>query len=107
MNALPVHSLVLVAYAKRKGIPRESVRPSHPQSAIIAERKVSCPPSSPLYDAVSLPISPGHVTQECTNPRAMDWTGVPDKTPDEAWALLTKADEKRDLDDFRQVGRSL
>jgi hypothetical protein len=29
---------------------------------------------------------------------------VPDKTPQEAWAGLKKADAERDLDDFREVG---
>lgn len=32
---------------------------------------------------------------------------MPDKTPQEAWAGLKKADEERDLDDFRDVSVSL
>lgn len=43
------------------------------------------------------------MAQECTNPRAFDWKGVQDMTPDDAWSTLKKADGERDLDDFRQV----
>lgn len=46
---------------------------------------------------------PGHVALECKNPHALDWTGVADMSPDDAWAALKKADDERDLDDFRQV----
>lgn len=46
---------------------------------------------------------PGHMAQECKNPHAFDWSGVQDLSPDDAWNALKKADDERDLDDFRQV----
>ncbi len=45
----------------------------------------------------------GHMALECKNPHAFNWAGVKDMTPDDAWNDLKKADDERDLDDFRQV----
>ena len=105
MNALPVHSRALVVFAKRQGMLLESVRRSRLQNAITAQKRVSCSVSFSFCDAMSLHEISGHTAQECTNPRAIDWTGVPDMTPDDAWNELKRVDKERDLDDFRQVGR--
>ncbi|KAI9712218.1 MAG: hypothetical protein M1812_006953 [Candelaria pacifica] len=45
----------------------------------------------------------GHKTLECKNNRALDLSGIPDKTPEEAFGMLKAADEDRDLDDFREA----
>lgn len=39
---------------------------------------------------------------ECTENRKFDLNGVPDKMPDEAWAVLKQASDERDLADFRE-----
>lgn len=35
-----------------------------------------------------------------------DKSGIPDMSPDDAWDALQKADQDRDLDDFRVVSRT-
>ncbi|KAF2139286.1 uncharacterized protein K452DRAFT_74849 [Aplosporella prunicola CBS 121167] len=45
----------------------------------------------------------GHQATECKENRAMDYSSIPDKTDEEAWEDLKKADENKDLDDFREV----
>ncbi|KAI9791694.1 MAG: hypothetical protein M1835_000129 [Candelina submexicana] len=45
----------------------------------------------------------GHKTLECKNNRALDLSGIPNKTPEEAFEMLKAADEERDLDDFREA----
>lgn len=45
----------------------------------------------------------GHRTIECTENRKFDLNNVPDKLPEEAWAVLKKASDERDLEDFREV----
>ena len=45
----------------------------------------------------------GHTRAECKNDRAMDWSDVPTKTPEEAWELLKTASAERDLFDFKGV----
>lgn len=51
----------------------------------------------------SLIIFLGHVAKDCTARRALDWAGVEDMSPEEAWDALMAADKERDLDDVRQV----
>ncbi|KAK2741191.1 hypothetical protein FQN55_008454 [Onygenales sp. PD_40] len=43
----------------------------------------------------------GHRTMECTENRKFDQHHVPDKLPEEAWAVLKKASDEKDLEDFR------
>jgi hypothetical protein len=40
---------------------------------------------------------------DCTENRKFDLNNVPDKLPEEAWAILKKASDNRDLEDFREV----
>ena len=40
---------------------------------------------------------------DCTENRKFDLNNVPDKLPEEAWAILKKASDSRDLEDFREV----
>ncbi|GES60959.1 zinc knuckle transcription factor [Aspergillus terreus] len=44
----------------------------------------------------------GHKTMDCTENRKFDLNNVPDKLPEEAWAILKKASDSRDLEDFRE-----
>ena len=48
----------------------------------------------------------GHVAKDCNAPRAIDWTGVPDLSPDDAWNAVAAADDEKDLDDLRPVNCS-
>jgi hypothetical protein len=41
---------------------------------------------------------------ECKENRKFDLNNVPDKLPEEAWAILKKASDEKDLEDFREVG---
>lgn len=43
---------------------------------------------------------------ECTENRKFDLNSVPDKLPEEAWAALKKASDEKDLEEFREVGKS-
>jgi hypothetical protein len=45
----------------------------------------------------------GHGRAECKNDRKMVWDDVPTKTAEEAWQLLIKASDERDLFDFKEV----
>ncbi|KAK2768590.1 hypothetical protein FQN54_000446 [Arachnomyces sp. PD_36] len=45
--------------------------------------------------------SEGHRTMECTENRKFDLHDIPDKLPEEAWAILKKASDEKDLEDFR------
>ena len=40
---------------------------------------------------------------ECTENRKFDLNDVPDKLPEEAWAMMKKASDEKDLEDFRDV----
>lgn len=40
---------------------------------------------------------------ECTQNRKFDLNHIPDKMPEEAWAMVKKASQERDLEDFREV----
>lgn len=50
-----------------------------------------------------LTLSPGHQTSECKANRVFDTSLVADMSADDAWTDLQEADQKRDLDDFREV----
>lgn len=39
----------------------------------------------------------------CTEPRALDYAGVPDMTTDQAWEKIKTASKERDIDDFKTV----
>ena len=45
----------------------------------------------------------GHKTMDCTENRKLDQHRIPDKLPEEAWAILKIASDGRDLGDFRDV----
>ncbi|PGH20720.1 hypothetical protein AJ80_03480 [Polytolypa hystricis UAMH7299] len=48
-------------------------------------------------------LTPGHKTLECTANRKFDMNDIPDKRPEEAWAILKKASDERDISDFREA----
>lgn len=56
------------------------------------------------YKAQRLTIA-GHQTSECTSKRLLDKSDLPEMDAEAAWDMLQKADEDRDLDDFRTVSR--
>lgn len=43
------------------------------------------------------------MAKDCKENRQFDKSGIPDMTPEEAWAKLKHANNDRDLDDFREV----
>lgn len=43
------------------------------------------------------------MAKDCKENRKFDTSGIPDMTPEEAWAKLKEANDERDLDDFREV----
>ncbi len=45
----------------------------------------------------------GHQTSECTSQRVLDKSDLPEMDLEVAWDMLLKADQDRDLDDFRTV----
>ncbi|EED17718.1 zinc knuckle transcription factor (CnjB), putative [Talaromyces stipitatus ATCC 10500] len=45
----------------------------------------------------------GHKIAECKENRQFDLNCVADETPEQAWAMIKKADAERDLDDFREA----
>ena len=49
----------------------------------------------------------GHKTAECTEKRVLDKSNVADMSAEAAWDLLQKADEEKDLDDFRTVSSEI
>ncbi|RPA96535.1 hypothetical protein L873DRAFT_1216256 [Choiromyces venosus 120613-1] len=44
----------------------------------------------------------GHYTAECTNPRKLDLSHIVDRSQEEAWDLMTKANDAKDFDSFKQ-----
>ncbi|KAL4896780.1 hypothetical protein BDV59DRAFT_113385 [Aspergillus ambiguus] len=44
----------------------------------------------------------GHKTLDCAGNRKFDLNNIPDKLPEEAWALLKQASDDKDFDDFRE-----
>lgn len=45
----------------------------------------------------------GHKTKDCKANRKFDLDHVADKLPEEAWDMMRKASNEKDLDDFREV----
>ncbi|KAI5299789.1 hypothetical protein KEM55_001766, partial [Ascosphaera atra] len=45
----------------------------------------------------------GHKAINCTANRVFDLSTIPDKTPEEAWEMMKKASDERDMDDFRDA----
>ncbi|KAH0538955.1 hypothetical protein FGG08_004470 [Glutinoglossum americanum] len=43
----------------------------------------------------------GHTRVDCKNNRAVDWSGIPEMSPEEAWEMLKTASAERDLFDFK------
>lgn len=43
----------------------------------------------------------GHIASDCSEPRAVEYNDIEDKTDEEAWDMLVAADKARDLDDFK------
>lgn len=60
--------------------------------------------SSQYIQSLLLTLPLGHLTAECKANRVLDTSFVADMTAEDAWETLKKADEERDLDDFREVG---
>ena len=50
---------------------------------------------------LTLPL--GHQTSECKANRVFDTSRIADMSAEDAWEALQKADEERDLEDFREV----
>jgi hypothetical protein len=40
---------------------------------------------------------------DCTENRKLDQNDIADKLPEEAWAMMKKASDEKDLDEFRDV----
>ncbi|KMP00527.1 hypothetical protein CIRG_00669 [Coccidioides immitis RMSCC 2394] len=60
-----------------------------------------CPDKAP--DVCKNCKGEGHKTKDCTENRKFDQHDIPDKMPEEAWAILKKASDERDLEDFREI----
>ncbi|KAL9619518.1 MAG: hypothetical protein Q9160_005881 [Pyrenula sp. 1 TL-2023] len=45
----------------------------------------------------------GHEAAECESNRVLDLHNVADKVPEEAWSMLQKASQDRDIDDFKDA----
>jgi hypothetical protein len=45
----------------------------------------------------------GHKLAQCENARALDFSGVEEKTAEEAWNAIQAADKEQDLEDLRDV----
>lgn len=59
---------------------------------------------SPQYThPLFLTLPSGHLTSECKANRVFDTSLVADMSAEDAWEALQRADEERDLDDFREV----
>jgi hypothetical protein len=43
------------------------------------------------------------MTSECKENRKFDLNDVPDKLPEEAWKILKKASDEKDIEEFRDV----
>lgn len=48
----------------------------------------------------------GHRAAECEAPRLVQYDGIPDMTTDEAWQLMVKASEEKDIDDFKTAAQA-
>lgn len=56
-----------------------------------------------LLHRLFLTLPSGHQTSDCKANRVFDTSRVADMSAEDAWDALQKADEDRDLDDFREV----
>lgn len=92
-------------YVRRKVILLPNVLTSLHPSVSIASRKV-CNQLFTVRYHLFLTLSLGHQTSECKANRVFDKSLVADMSADDAWVALQKADEDRDLDDFREVRTS-
>lgn len=95
----------LAAFATSRGTLPLNARTSRLMFARTARARVSCKADGPLstvLTACSL-WEIGHKTMECTENRKFDLHDIPDKLPEEAWAILKKASDEKDLEDFRDV----
>lgn len=45
----------------------------------------------------------GHNAVDCTQSRQVHQSNVPDMDPNAAWKMIAKANEKSDMDDFKDV----
>ena len=70
-------------------------------SARIASKKASQVRSK--LSKLSLTKTSGHAALECKNPKALDKTGVAEKSEEEAWNLLKQASDERDIGDFKEA----
>jgi hypothetical protein len=48
----------------------------------------------------------GHKAIDCDQRRVVDWTGIPELTPEDAWTALIDAAKEKELDDFRVALRA-
>ena|SRR5215471_20228438 len=97
--------------ATRKDTLLQNVQKRHQISARIVNLKVgsgaSTTSSQRVFRNTDQGHRAGHKTMDCTENRKLDQHHVPDKLPEEAWALLKTASDEKDLGDFREVGISL
>ncbi|GAT26981.1 zinc knuckle transcription factor [Aspergillus luchuensis] len=62
-----------------------------------------CPEKAPdVCKNCKMEAREGHKTMDCKENRRFDLNHIPDKLPEEAWAILKKASDERDLEDFRE-----
>lgn len=45
----------------------------------------------------------GHAAKDCKEKRKFDLNHVPDKLPEEAWTMMKKASDDKDIQGFRDV----
>lgn len=45
----------------------------------------------------------GHLAKDCKENRKFDLSHIADRLPEEAWAMMKKASDEKDMDDFREV----
>ena len=103
-RTVPIHesSREHAASVRKRATLLPSVLRSLPRNAIIARKKVSyhrLHSLPPLF----LTLPPGHQTSECKANRVFDTSHLRDMSAEDAWVALHKADEERDLEDFREV----
>lgn len=74
--------------------------------AATVARLVSSSPLNPIAQTVTTRLTVSfdteHVTSECKNPRKIDRSHLSDMTGQEAWKLLAKAIEERDIDEVKE-----
>jgi hypothetical protein len=45
----------------------------------------------------------GHLAKDCKENRKFDLGHIADRLPEEAWTMMKKASDEKDMDDFREV----